>query len=157
MVRSSCQPQLLQAAKAGRCSKPKLTTLQSLHLRYMRDLDWSLLAGVHNLCCLQLADCELAGCGPKLQVVSRFTDLTALCIEGGGRGPPATITAAEAGALKSSSQLAELTLSGQSAPLQLQDYASLLPPARQLQQLTRLHISADLLSNPAAVRQAGRC
>jgi hypothetical protein len=78
-------------------------------------------------------------------------------VVGGGHATAPTITAAEAGALTSCSQLVELALCDPRAQLQPQAYASLFPPGRQLQHLTKLVASADLLSTPAAVRQAGSC
>jgi hypothetical protein len=67
------------------------------------------------------------------------------------------ITAGEAAALTASSLLVELELSGKFGQLHADAYASLFPPGRQLQHLTSLIISANLLNKPAAVRQAGRC
>jgi hypothetical protein len=147
----------LTASNAAGVQLAQLTALESLYLRNVAPLDFVLLAGMYDLRSLHLVACGLAAGGPQLQIVTCFTALTSLCIEGAASGPSATITAAEADALTSSSQLAELTLTGKSFQLQLQDYASLFPPRRQLQHLTQLDVSADLLSNPAAVRQAGRC
>jgi hypothetical protein len=132
-----------------------LTALQSLHMCNVVPLDLSLLAGMRHLRCLQLFECELAAGGLRLQVVSSFTGLTCLEVAHRVRMPATTFTAAEAAALTASSQLAELDLNGLSD--QPQAYASLFPPGRQLQHLTVLEISADLLNNPAAVQQAGSC
>jgi hypothetical protein len=137
----------------------RLTALQSLYMRNVAPLDCALLAGMRDLRCLQLFECELAAGGLRLQVVSSFTALTCLKVARVFKGPPATVTAAEADALTASSQLAELTLSGLSG--QPQAYASLFPPGRQLrscmQHLTMLVVSGELPRNSASVRQAGSC
>lgn len=129
----------------------------ALYLCNARPLDSALLVGMRDLRCLCLSNCELAAGGLQLQVVSRFTALTSLWYEGEVLPSALTITAAEAGVLTFSSQLAELTLSGMSVKLQPQAYASLFPPGRQLPHLTLLCVKADLLSNPAVVCQAGEC
>jgi hypothetical protein len=137
----------------------QLTALQELHLRNVAPLDLSLLTGMRGLRSLHLELVEFAAAATKLQVVSRFTALASLCIEvpGGRPKPPVNITAAEASALTASSQLAELQLSGECGQLQLEDYASLFPPGRQLQHLTELLVSGELLRDSAAVIQAGSC
>lgn len=71
--------------------------------------------------------------------------------------PAASITAAEAAALTSSSQLVSLKLSDKPGQLHPEAYASLFPPGRQLNHLTTLWISADILSHAAALHQAGSC
>lgn len=153
----------------------QLTALQSLHMTDVVSFNAALLAGAYNLRCIHLErveriDDEALG----LQALILLTALTALITRD---GPDPTywafqdiprmedelymdewdITAAEAAALTSSSQLAELELSGKDGQLQAQAYASLFPPGRQLQHLTNLIISANLLTDPAVMRQACRC
>jgi hypothetical protein len=116
----------LTASNAAAVSR--LTALQSLYLRDVDCLDLSLLAGMRDLRSLQLFDCKLLHEGPRLQVVSRFTALTSLCIRLTGGHVLLNVTAAEAAALIASSQLIELTLSNRYRRLQLQDCASLFLP-----------------------------
>jgi hypothetical protein len=133
----------------------QLTALQSLDIIHVQSLDLSLLAGMRDLRSLQLSGCELAA--GALQVVSHFSALTCLKWWGGVQLPASTITAAQAHVLTSSSQLAELHLHGKCGQLQLEDYASLFPPGRQLQHLTELLVTGELLRDSAAVIQAGNC
>lgn len=140
----------------------QLTGVQVLLLRNARELDLSLLAGMCGLRHLRLSDVAYAAGSPNLQLLSRFTALTSLNIGGlndrvYGTRPSASITAAEVPALTSSSQLASLMLSEAPGQLRPQDYAALFPPGRSLQHLTMLCIGSDLLSDTAAVRQAGTC
>jgi hypothetical protein len=149
-------PSSLTASNAAGLSQ--LSALQSLHLRYVKDVDWALLAGMRDLHSLRLHHVEFAS---SLTGLTALTGLTGLNV-GGCQWcwrfiTAPSITAAEAGALTSSSQLVELALCDPRAQLQPQAYASLFPPRRQLPYLTKLVVSADLLSNPATVRQAGSC
>lgn len=135
----------------------QLTALQHLGLS-AQVLDMSLLTSMRSLHTLQLWSTAVAP--GQLQVISRLTGLTSILLNV-TRPPqeqsPATISVAEAGALTSSNQLVRLSLSSEAGGPLLQDFASLFPPGRQLQHLTRLRLGADFLRDTAAVQQAGSC
>jgi hypothetical protein len=153
----SDQPCSLTAGSAACLSQ--LTALQYLGLSAKPSLalDTALLAGLRSLHTLHLWFFELAAGQP--QVISRLTGLTSLVLstQPAQQQAPVTISAAEAGALTSSSQLVNLLLSSSLGGPLLQDYASLFPAGRQLQQLTHVELSADFLKDAAAVQRAGSC
>jgi hypothetical protein len=149
------QPCSLTRSNAAGLSQ--LTALQYLGLS-AQPFDMACLTSMRRLQKLKFLCAEVAP--GQLQVISRLTGLTSFVIsvtKPRRDASPVIISGAEAGALTSSSQLVRLSLSSETGRPLLDDCASLFPPGRQLQHLTRLRLGADFLQDAEAVEQAGVC